>query len=95
MELLRDKLRWNIDFSDPTFFRDIAESLRAAKLGSLAVFCVHQGPAAVTPDQQDAFQQKTFALAEAQHLRIRKFVPDGLNVYAEFAPAGQADAASR
>jgi hypothetical protein len=95
MELLRDKLRWNIDFSDPTFFRDIAESLRAARLGSLAVFCVHQGPAAVTPDQQDAFQQKTFALAEAQHLRIRKFVPDGLNVYAEFAPAGQADAASR
>lgn len=89
MELLRDKLRWNFDFSDPTFFRDIAESMRAAKLQSLAVFCVHQAPGAVTPDQQDALQQKTFALAEAQHLRIRKFVPDGLNVYAEFAPAAE------
>jgi hypothetical protein len=95
MELLRDKLRWNIDFSDPTFFRDIAESMRAAKLGSLAVFCVHQGSAGVTPDQQDALQQKTFALAEAQHLRIRKFVPDGLNVYAEFTPARQPDVAGR
>ena len=89
MELLRDKFRWNIDFADPTFFRDIAESMRTAKLGSLAVFCVHQGFSAVTADQQDAFQQKTFALAEAQHLRIRKFVPDGLNVYAEFTPDGQ------
>lgn len=95
MELLRDKLRWNIDFSDPRFFQDLAESMRTAGLSSLAVFCVHQGNATVTPDQQDAFQQKTFALAEAQHLRIRKFVPDGLNVYAEFTPAAQPDAASR
>ncbi len=95
IELLRDKTRWNIDFADPTFFRDIADSIRTAKLGSLAVFCVHQTPGTLTPDQQDAFQQKTFVLAEAQHLQVRKFVPDGLNVYAEFALVSQGQASSR
>lgn len=87
MMILRDRTRWNFDFSDPAFFHDVAESMRAARLDSLAVFCVHQFPGSFTPDQQDAFQQKAFQLAEAEHLQIRKFVPDGLNVYAEFERA--------
>ena len=89
MELLRDKFRWNFDFSDPTLFHDIAEELRSARLRTLAVFCVHQVPGRRTPAQQDAFEQQAFSLAGAQHLQIRKFVPDGLNVYAEFALASQ------
>lgn len=87
VKLLRDKTRWNLDFSDPTLFRDFAASMRAAGIDSLAVFCVHQGGGSITPAQQDAFQQKVFMLAEGEHLQVRKFVPDGLNVYAEFAPA--------
>ena len=95
MELLRDKFRWNFDFSDPTLFHDIADELRSARLRTLAVFCVHQMPGSLTPTQQDAFEQKVFALAGAQHLQIRKFVPDGLNVYAEFAPDSEPQRSSR
>ena len=95
MELLRDKTRWNIEFSDPTFFHDLADTLRSTRLDTVAVFCVHQVPGARTPDQEDAFQQKAFALAEAEHLQIRKFIPDGLNIYAEFAPAAPPAATSR
>jgi hypothetical protein len=89
MAVLRDRTRWLFDFSDPAFIHDIAEGMRAGGLDSLAVFCIHQVPGTRTPDQQDAFQQKVFQMADAEHLRIRKFVPDALNVYAEFerAPA--------
>src|SRR5579871_449785 len=89
MELLRDKLRWNLDFSEPGLYRDLAEAIRSAKLDSLAVFCVEQIPAPLTPAQQDDFQQKAFALAGTQHLQIRKFIPDGANIYAEFALESQ------
>ena len=86
LAVLRDRTRWLFDFSDPTFIHDIAEGMRAAGLDSLSVFCIHQVPGGRTPDEQDAFQQKVFQMAEAEHLRVRKFVPDGLNVYAEFEP---------
>ena len=85
LTVLRDRTRWNFDFTDASFFRDVAQSMRTADLRSLAVFCVHQYPGSLTPERQDALRQKSFQLAEAAHLQIRKFVPDGLNVYAEFA----------
>lgn len=88
LTVLRDRSRWMFDFADPGFFHDVADAIRSARLKSLAVFSVQPVPGAMTPDQQDAFEQKAFALAGAEHLQIRKFVPDGLNVYAEFAPAG-------
>jgi hypothetical protein len=92
--VLRDKYRWTFDFSDPAFFHDVRENMRAAHLSSLAVFCAQHYPGTLTPDQQDAREQKAFQLAEAEHLQIRKFVPDGTNVYAEFEmPAPQANPA--
>jgi len=89
VKLLRDKLRWNLDFSDASLYHDLAVSMRLAKLNSLAVFCVHQGEGTLTPAQQDALEQKAFTLAKAEDLQIQKFVPDGLNIYAEFARGGQ------
>lgn len=92
MLLLRDKTRWNLDFLDPGLFRDLATSLRTTRLPTLAVFCIHQVPGSQTPEQQEMFQRNVFALASAEHLQVRRFLQDGLNVYAEFALSARASA---
>lgn len=83
LTVLRDRTRWNFDFTDPALFHDIAQSMRVAKLGKLAVFCVHQAPEKLTADQQSALREKLIQMAKADHLRFRRFVLDGPNVYAE------------
>lgn len=95
MELLRDKTRWNLDFLEPALYLDLANGIRAARLHSLAVFCIHQVPGARTLEEQETFRRQVSALAAAEHLQIRQFVSDGLNVYAEFSLAGAVPAPPR
>jgi hypothetical protein len=86
---LRDRTRWNFEFTDAAFIHDVAEVLRTSKLDTLGVFCLHQAASPRPATEQEAYRQKVFALADAEHLQIREFVPDSLNVYAEFALAPQ------
>jgi hypothetical protein len=85
--LIHDKLRWNLDFLDPALFRDLEQSMKLAGVDAATVFCMSGVAGTRTPAQQDAYQQKIFELAAQSHLQIRKFVPDRLAVFAEFALA--------
>src|SRR5581483_1612362 len=85
--VIRDRAHWNLDFKDPSLFRDIAQTMRSAGLTSLAVFCVHQYPGTLTPDQQNSLRRTVYQLAAAENLDVGNLVLDGLNVYARFGRA--------
>jgi hypothetical protein len=61
--------------------------MKLAGVDAATVFCMSGVAGTRTPAQQDAYQQKIFELAAQSHLQIRKFVPDRLAVFAEFALA--------
>ena len=86
MELFRDKRRWIFDFQDPTLYRDMAEILRRTRVTSLTVFCIHAEPGSRSQASEVAFRTGMEHLAAAEHLQIRKYMPDGVYVYAEFSP---------
>jgi hypothetical protein len=86
LHLFRDKQRWNLDFLEPRLYQDLTQSMRVSGLHTLDVFCLNVDPSERTPAEQQAYQRQVYAVAAAQHVQIRKFIPDGRTVFAEFAP---------
>jgi len=88
VHLFRDKQRWNLDFLEPRLYQDLTQSMRAAGLHTLDVFCLNVDESQRTPAEQQAYQRQVYAAAAAQHVQILRFVPFGRTVFAEFAPEG-------
>ena len=42
LNVCRDRLRWNVDFTDPSLYRSIAQCLSRCNVPSVAVFCIYQ-----------------------------------------------------
>ena len=81
--LFRDRVRWNLDFTDPMVYSDISQSLRSGVTKSLTVYCVSQFGTEV-PGGEDAFRIQMGQLAAKQNMRIEKIVFDHANVFATF-----------
>ncbi len=81
--LFRDRLRWNLDFTEPALYRDINRSLRAGRTKSVSVFCVSQFGKEI-PGGEDASRIQMAQLAAKQNMQIAKVVFDHANVFATF-----------
>ena len=79
--LFRDRVRWNLDFTDPMVYSDISQSLRSGVTKSVTVYCVSQFGTEV-PGGEDAFRIQMGQLAAKQNMRIEKVVFDHANVFA-------------
>lgn len=81
--LFRDRVRWNLDLTDPMVYSDISRSLRSGGTTSVTVYCVSQFGKEV-PGGEDAFRIQMAQLAAKQNMRIEKVVFDHANVFAAF-----------
>lgn len=95
LRLFRDKFRWIFDFTEVRLFEDIGRIMRRNNLDELDVFSITPDETNRSAQEQDAYQRQALALAAAHHLIVRKFVPEGRGVYAEFALDHTAPAAGQ
>jgi len=83
--VLRDFSRWNLDWKDPSLYRDLANCIREQDLPSLSVFYTEQDPPADAIQQEPTLAPRIVAGATAVSLCVSKLHVNGATAYARLA----------
>jgi len=84
MMLLRDKMRWNLDFSEPALYRDFARCIRSDALPSLTTYAVRPAVAQDSVEQESKIAKQIISMASAESLCVKKMVIQQDIFFSEF-----------